>query len=457
MLLNKEIIVNIFNVFIIRGLGLIISFFMIPAYMRYFDNQSVLGIWFTIISILNWILTFDLGIGNGLRNKLIKPFLSNDKESVRIYISSAYIMSGLLTAISMFLGCLFLPMIDWNSLLKVSDQVISSDKILTIIYILFFGALLQFWLKMIHSIYYALQKSSLPSLLNLISSFFLLIYILFATVKSIEENFFSLAIVNAIFTTLPLLAATIILFFTKLKYATPSFSFFKFSYAAEVIKLGGTFFWLQMMSLLITSTNEILITLFSDAANVVDFQIYSKLFSLIGTIYFLSLTPIWSAVTKAFAQGDFVWIKKLYKILSIAALIFIIGKLALIFALQSIVDLWLGDKSIIINMHYAFIFALSGSLFIWHSTITSIVNGIGKLKIQLIFLTIGGLANIPVAYLIFYITGSWISIIIANIISLIPYLIVQTFYINKIISNSETSREGIPPNISNSKVSQINF
>ena len=67
---NKNIINNIIGAFVVRGGSLVISLFTMPAYFTYFQNQEILGLWFTILSVLNWILMFDLGLGNGLRNKL---------------------------------------------------------------------------------------------------------------------------------------------------------------------------------------------------------------------------------------------------------------------------------------------------------------------------------------------------------------------------------------------------
>ena len=43
----------------IKVLALIVSFLSTPLMMSFFSNEAVLGAWFTILSVLNWISFFD--------------------------------------------------------------------------------------------------------------------------------------------------------------------------------------------------------------------------------------------------------------------------------------------------------------------------------------------------------------------------------------------------------------
>ena len=44
------------------------------------------GIWATILSFISWIYYCDLGIGNGLRNKLASTIVIGDKEASKKYL-----------------------------------------------------------------------------------------------------------------------------------------------------------------------------------------------------------------------------------------------------------------------------------------------------------------------------------------------------------------------------------
>ena len=93
---DKTVLVNIVGTFLVKGLSLLLSLFSMPAYIRFFNDDTTLGLWFTVLSVLNWILYFDLGIGNGLRNYLSETYAKKDTEASKRYISSAYVAVGVL-------------------------------------------------------------------------------------------------------------------------------------------------------------------------------------------------------------------------------------------------------------------------------------------------------------------------------------------------------------------------
>lgn len=433
---DKIVVKNILFSFTIRFLALILSLIKMPMYISFFDNSEVLGIWFTILSILTWIFNFDLGIGNGLRNNLVKTMETKDDTKIKECISSAYISIFLVIIIIGIIGIIFIPLVNWNSFFNTSSNYISNEVFKRTMYIVLIGLLLQFFLKLINSIMYALQKSFLPGLFNFISEFLLVIAIIFLNDDMlITEKLPIMALLYGICTCLPLLIANVITFTFKFKESRPSFKSFTLKSAKSILLIGGMFFWIQIMYMVIVNTNEYLITWFVGPNYVVEYQIYNKLFSLIGTLFTLFLSPIWSMVTKALVNKDYIWIKSLYKKLKIITLIAVLCEFAIIPFLQLLVKIWLGSAAIHINYLYAILFAISGSILIWNSVISTIVNGMGKLKIQFYALTVGVFLNIPLAYIFCKLLSGWIGVVLANIISFIPYCIIQPIFLEKYLKN----------------------
>ncbi len=428
---NKEIFTNSFGAMIIKGIGFIISFVSMPLYIRYFDNQVVLGIWYTIISMLNWIFTFDLGLGNGLRNMLVGTFVKKEDEKAKVYISSAYAITIIIVTIIGVLGMIAIQRINWQSILNVSEELISNDILKLSINMLFIGILMSFILKLINSILYALQKSAVNNLTAFFTSLIPMLYMIFAKSQTIEQNLIKLSIVNVIANCLPLIIATIYVFSKPLKRCIPNVKSISKKIGISILKFGSLFFIVQITFMLITSTNEIIITNLFGPDQVVEYQIYYKIFTATSTIFSLLLSPIWSAVTKAITEKDYKWILKLNNYLYKISIVASLCEFLIIPFLQIFINIWLKENAIQVNYIYSMIFALFGSIFIFNVVSTTIANGVGKLKTQLYCYTIGIVIKIPIIILLKLIFNSWIVTIVTNIIILGVFCIIQNINIKK--------------------------
>ncbi len=78
---------NIFALLILRGISLIIGFLIVPLTLHYLSPIKY-GIWLTISSMVGWFTFFDIGLGNGFRNKFAEAKAKNDFELARIYVST---------------------------------------------------------------------------------------------------------------------------------------------------------------------------------------------------------------------------------------------------------------------------------------------------------------------------------------------------------------------------------
>lgn len=432
---NRRLVLNTIFSVSIKGGSFGASLLLLPSYIRFFGNEEVLGVWFTAVSILSWVLNFDLGIGNGLRNHLVTCFSKKDSESAKRYISSAYLIIGAFVLIVLCIGYLSFSFINWNKVFNVQVAVVSNAVLLKVARLLFIGIMIQFFLRLICSVLFALQMAALPSLLSLLSTILILIYVSLGNSGNISNDLLNLSLFNIVALNLPLLLASLITFSTKLKNCIPNFKYYNHKYALNIMTLGGAFFWLQIMFMIIMNTNEFLISWFVSPEKVVHFKIYNTIFNIIGGFFLIALTPVWSEVTEAFEKNRLIWLKKLYKRLIQLAYFGVAFEFILIFFLQGIVDVWLGANSIRIHNTYSLIFALAGAVLIWNSILSSMINGLGKLKIALLFLTLGAIINIPLAYLFSILTESWISIIFANVISMLPFCIVQSIWLKKFFKN----------------------
>ncbi|WP_092606367.1 hypothetical protein [Raineyella antarctica] len=436
------ILKNIVASFAIKGSSLLLALLTMPAYIRFFDNQQVLGLWFTIITTLSWILNFDMGLGNGLRNRLVSALGENSVEKARGYISSTYLVTfGLVVLLGLFLGIL-VPLVDWNAVFNVSKENISSESLTAAVGFIFAGILAQLLLRTITSILFALQKAALPALLSLATNASLLAFVLLVEPGTSGHNVLMLAQAYALAANLPLVIATILVFATSLRHCLPWPSAFRFVDAVDVFQLGGTFFLLQILFMLLANTNPFLISRLSDPKDVVDFQVYSRPFTALSTLFVLALTPIWSAVTEAVVKSDFGWLDQLFKRLSVLAVMTTLVMFAFVPALQPFVDVWLGANAIHIDPGYALAFAASASVFAWNGVLSSIANGAGILRVQGIMLALGVALKLLIASTMTAATGAWIWVVVSDVAALVPYLVVQSVCLRRFTRNSGRCGKG---------------
>lgn len=428
---DRIVISNILGAFFIKGLSLLVSLFTMPAYMNYFHNQQILGVWFTVLSIVTWILNFDLGIGNGLRNKLTFALAKGDKKEAKVLISSSYFSVGVIVIFISFFGSICLSFVNWNLFFNISEKLISNDILLNVVVFSFIGILIQFFLRLISSILYALQLSSANNFLLLITSLMQLCFALIAPIKSPEENIVMFSKAYIVCSNLPLLIASLCVFCGPMKECVPNLKFVDKSRIKSILSLGGLFFLCQILYMIIANTNEFFISKFTGPNNVVDYQIYNKLFTLGSTLFMLALTPLWSAISKSIAENDYQWLDKTYKRMIKLSFLVILVEFILIFFLQFIVDIWLGINSIPINYIYALIFALYGSVMVIQSTVSTVGNGLGKLDVQAISYSLGIGFKLLFIYFIYSFSQEWIYVILANVIILTPYCFVQHKKIKK--------------------------
>lgn len=110
---KKNIIKSVF----LKGGSVAISLVLLPLTINYV-NPAQFGIWLTLSSIMVWAAFFDLGLGNGLRNKLATALATNNYELARIYVSTTYAVLLIVLSVFFLLFYLINPYINWTSVLN---------------------------------------------------------------------------------------------------------------------------------------------------------------------------------------------------------------------------------------------------------------------------------------------------------------------------------------------------
>ena len=404
---------NILAAIVIKGADTLVYLLLVPLTLGYL-NAYEYGIWLTLSSILAWINSFDIGLGSGLRNKLGTAMAEGDRDKARGYVSTTFFMLLLLMVILFTVFSLVIYSLDWYSILNVDPDTVGDLSEVVFSSFLFFC--LNFLFRFVGNVYQALQLPAVNNLIGLGGHILSLVAILVLR-HTVPGSLFLVAIVYSAAFPMVYLLCYPVTFFKLYPYLAPSFRFFRKDYLKDLFSLSIMFFVLQVMALVLFSLSNVIISNLFGPDQVTPYNIAYKYFSFIPIFFSLLLAPIWSATTDAYAKGDLQWIKSgISKIRKI--LLWVAGVVILMIACSGLVyKLWIGD-AVEIPIEMSIMMGIYVMLIQYSLAYSSILNGMGKLKLQTINIIVVAILFYPLCYFFaqFYgVNGILVGMITANI------------------------------------------
>ena len=430
---TRRLISSIFLSVIIKGGSLFVALLSTPLYIKYFRDDVVLGLWFTIYSILSWMLNFDLGIGNGLRNNLAIAISKNDKDRAGELIYSSYIVSFVFVLVTFVAYFIVKENIDWRAMLNIAQDYTSMEYILKAIDIVVISILMQMFLRTVNYIYYAEQKPNVNNIAALSTSVLIVLYLFAMNILKKEGNIVEMAYVNLLAVNLPLVIITIAYLVRNPHLIKKHYRISRES-VNSVLGLGLKFFYIQIVYMIVASSNEFFINFYCNSSDVVEYSIYNRLFTIIGMAVSVLVIPVWSAITKAIEEKRFNWVKKVYLWLIAIGGGSIFINILLGLMSQTVFNLWLGEATRDVDLVAVWAFVFYGAAISMTSILSAFANGMGKIGIQAIIYSIVAvfkvvLAGISTTYL------GWSGIIVISTIGLWAFVVVQYIVTYRDIKN----------------------
>lgn len=422
---------NIIYSFLIKGVSILTYLLLVPITLR-FLNPVEYGIWLTLNSILMWVNTFDIGLGNGLRNKLTEAFANNDHDKAKIYVSTTYTVLFFVMILLFILFFAINNFLNWPSILNVKSTLIPNiDSIVMMSFGLF---CITFVLKLIGNIYLALQKAALNNFLVMAGQLISLILIYLFSLNGKGGDLFTVAFIYSISPVIIYLLAYPFTFRGELRYLFPNVRYYRREYIKSLMGLGGQFFLLQIAGLVIFSTSNLIITNRFGPHSVTVYNVAYRYFSVIPMLFSIVLTPIWSATTDAYVRKDFDWIKRSMKKVNKLLVLTFVGLIAMTLLAPFVYRLWVGNAIQVPN-NLSILMAIYTFILVLSLSYSFFLNGIGVLRLQVWNTVAAALLFMPLTLgfgLQFGIQGVTIVLIIVNL-SGVLFNIVQ---FNKILSGT---------------------
>ena len=424
---------NIFFGVIFKGISIVLNFIIVPI-LIFFLGKTEYGVWVTVFSIVNWIFTFDLGIGQGLRNKLTEALSVNDEVKASQIISTSYIFIFIFSVIILILGIVFTYLVNFQELLNYKGK--ESSYLRNFILLSLFFTVINFILSLYKKLYLAVHKSFMVEFVNVFFQALYLGVVLTWVHLELEKSLINLIIIFGVLNLFVALIATF--FFFRIQKNIPfSLRNFNLKEGRILFGLGGKFFIINICLLVILSTDNIIISNILGPSFVTDYFTVQKIFQFLVVIFTVILASSWSLYSEAIINKDFNWIKGNLKKMNLYFLGILIFGLFIFYFIEEIINIWIGKGVVIIpkglalsNLIYTFIFCFTNIYMFF-------INASNKINIQMYLYIFGAVINIPLSLFLVNFLGTSTGVILATIFCFLPLFIIMPLQSKKIIERLE--------------------
>ncbi|MGB8013700.1 MAG: oligosaccharide flippase family protein [Terriglobales bacterium] len=364
------------------------SLITIPATLLYLGTERF-GLWMTISSILGILSFADFGIGNGLMNSIAEVHGRQDRDAMRQAIASGCAMLAVV-GLAIAAGFLALyPRIDWARVFNVRSALAASEAgPALLLFVLCFA--LNVPLGAMQRIQLGLQQGYYANLWQLAGSVCGLGGVLVGVHLRLALPWLVLMVSGA---PVGAAAANGCVFFGFLHpELRPRACHISFGAALQLARIGGFFFFLQVMVAAVFYSDSLIIARALGAAAVADYAVVQRMFMIIPLSLAMFTAPLWPAYREALARGDVLWVRKML-LHSLAATIAAAAalSLALFWSAAFILKIWVHGKvhagpALLAGFSVWVVFEAGGS------ALAMFLNGAAVIKFQVVVASTFGVA-----------------------------------------------------------------
>jgi O-antigen/teichoic acid export membrane protein len=166
--------------------------------------------------------------------------------------------------------------------------------------------------------------------------------------------------------------------------------------AWSLLSLGFRFLFMQIAGIVVFEAGAIIIAQRFGASEVTPYAVTTRMVMIIISFLVAVLAPLWPAYGEAFHRGDAEWVSRTFR----KSLVFVVGAwvpaaVALSLVGQWIIKMWAGPAAVPSRMLLTamLLFALAQGLGL---VVSYLLNGVGRLRSQLVGGTLMALLHVPV-------------------------------------------------------------
>lgn len=389
------------------------SLISIPLTLHYLGAERY-GVWLTISSLTAMLSFADLGLGNGVLNRIAGAHGRDDRAAIRQYVSSAYAVLtplAVLVLTGFLVAGIFGP---WKYVFNIHGPAAQREvgPAMAAFAACFAVAIPA---GVIQRVQMGLQEGFQSSLWQCGSSLLALAALLVAISLHAGLPWLVVALLGA-----PSVGGLLnsLLFFGRLQPdISPRFNAISRGALTDIGHTGLLFFVLQTVGAVAYASDNVIVARALGADKVPLYAVPNQLFTVIPMLLAMVLAPLWPAYGEAISRQDNAWVKKTLKRSLLASVGFAgVASLLLVVGAPLILRLWVGravDPPILLLVGLgawkvveaggnALAMFLNGANVVRFQVMVATVTGACALGLKVILIQMIGVAGPPWGALIAY-------------------------------------------------------
>ncbi len=414
------------------------SLITVPLTLKYLGNERF-GLWMTISSVLAMAAFADFGVGNGVLNTVAKAFGKDDMEGVRKAVSSGFAVLNTIAVLLLLSFFSIYRFVNWANFFKVySPQARAEAGPALAVFAVCFA--LNISMDVIQRVQLGLQQGYRYGLWLMCGSVAGLIGVLVGIWLRVSLPVLVMAIAGApIFAT----ALNAIHFFGSVRPdLRPSREFVSRDVIAQIAKLGGLFFVLQLVAGVSFSADNFIIARTLGAVHVPEYSIPQRMFLIVPMMSGMMIGPLWPAYGEAISRGDMHWVRHMLgrSMLIVLAAASLASGLILLLS-HRLIYWWVGTRihppfflllglaiwTVIGCCGDALAMFLNGASVIRFQVIVASIFGAGCLALKIFFIRRYGIQSVP-----------WATILAYGMLSVVPSIVCVPIIIQRMQSRCKS-------------------
>ncbi len=373
-----------------RVVGVLVSFLSVPLTIGYLGTERY-GAWVALGSLLAWLQLSEFGLGNGLTNAITAAAGQDRPDLVRMHLSNALVLLSSIGAVVALAAVVAWPHLDWSALFGLTttaarDEIGAAAALALAIFVL------QFPLAVTGKLYIAYQEGRIGNYWGMAGNALSLAALLAVTHTGGGLPALVVAISG---TSLAVnVMSTAWLFLHHRQTLRPSLRLVDFSHMKTLGNVGGRFFLIQILALIVFQTDNIVIAHYLGAGQIPQYSLTYTLFGYASLPQSMLFSYLWAAYIEAIARHDIGWVHRTFHLSLWLGLGFTgvgVGCIALI--AQPFIGWWAGAAAVPSGSLVAWM-AAWGVINAFTNPIACLLAAAAHLKRQIIYSSVATALNI---------------------------------------------------------------